>query len=113
MPLEDRRRMSHMKRYVASPRTRGAVQRGTSEVLTQYREAVVGSLIGVAIEFANYFLFRHSVAGSMLALSVAIIGLLLALLRSALQIFIQESLVPVEKLAEVVDLQTDSNVAVV
>ncbi|MEU4714097.1 hypothetical protein AB0F73_10675 [Micromonospora purpureochromogenes] len=82
-------------------------------MIAQYREAVVGSAMGIGIEFANYSLFDHSPAGSQLALTVAIVGVLLALLRSALQLFVQDALEPVEKLAEIVDLQADSNVALV
>jgi hypothetical protein len=88
-------------------------RRGTGEVLGQYREAIVGSIIGVIIEFANYFMFRHSPAGSLLALLVAILGILLALLRSALQLTVQDALQPVEKLAEIVDLQAESNIGVI
>jgi hypothetical protein len=88
-------------------------RRGTNDVISQYREAIVGSLIGIAIEAANYALFQHSPAGSLLALLVAIFGIMLALLRSALQVSVQEALQPVEKLAEIMDLEADANIALI
>jgi hypothetical protein len=49
----------------------------------------------------------------MLALLVAIFGLLLAMLRSALQDSIEDALQPVGQLAKIVDLQSQSNLGVV
>ncbi|WP_433607893.1 hypothetical protein ACQP2P_34005 [Dactylosporangium sp. CA-139114] len=89
----------------------GTARRGG--FFSQYREAVVGFVIAVGAEAANYFYFNHSPAGSQLALIVAIVGLLLAILRFALQQAISEELQPVRKLAEIVDLQAESNVDLV
>ena len=90
---------------------RSRERRASGEVLLQYREAIAGSIIAIIIELTNYFVFKHSTAGSQLALTVAIIGVLLALLRSALQMSLSEALQPVQKLSEIVDLQADANIA--
>lgn len=102
--------------------------RRPGEVALQYREGLAASAIAIAIEAANYAFFKHSEAGSQLALTVAIVGVLLALLRSALQLYVTqavtplrsdvdkarvelvEALQPVRKLTEVMDLQAELNV---
>lgn len=86
-------------------------KRSANEIVNQYREGVAGSAIALAIEAGNYIWFEHSTAGSQLAISVAVIGVLLALLRSALQLSMQRALEPVSKLTEIIDLQAKSNIA--
>jgi hypothetical protein len=81
-----------------------------TSVFAQFREGIIGSLIGIVIEVVNYAKFEHSPDGAQLALIVALVGVLLAVLRSALQLSIDEALAPVTKLAEIVDLQMDLNV---
>jgi hypothetical protein len=101
---------SGSKRYRRAQR-RSRDRRATGEVLAQYREAIVGSVIAIIIEGTNYLVFKHSTAGSQLALTVAIIGVMLALLRSAMQLSMNEALQPVRKLSEIVDLQAEANIA--
>ena len=86
-------------------------RRVSGEIVNQYREAIVGSVIAIIIEVTNFFFFEHSTAGSQIAITTAIVGILLALLRSAVQLSMNQALEPVQKLSEIVDLQSAANIA--
>jgi hypothetical protein len=83
----------------------------SSEVSNQYVEGLAGAAIAIAIELVNVFAFGHSNVGSVLAIGVAVIGLLLTVTRRALESFFQETFKRVDKLAEIADLSASSNVS--
>ncbi|MBY8856636.1 hypothetical protein K7711_09135 [Nocardia sp. CA2R105] len=87
-----------------------ALRSRNPEIKLQYLEGLIGAFIALVTEGANYLFFEHSRAGTQLALTVAILGLLLTILRRSIQSFIESSLTPVRKMSEIIDLQTNANV---
>jgi len=77
----------------------------------EFREAVVGAVTALVTEAANFFLFDHSEAGSVLAIAIAVVGLLLSVMRQSLQVYFSERFSRIDKLAQITGLSLSSDVA--
>ena len=70
----------------------------------QYREGICAAVIGIIIEGVNAIFFKNSGEGTLLAVAIALIGLLLTITRFALQTFFKETFTKVEAMAKIIDL---------
>jgi|GEM_PF-3930417 len=85
----------------------------------EYREGIIATAIAIVVEGVNWFAFDHSQPGTILAVSVALVGLLLVITRLALQSYIKATfrstfgvtMERVERLTEIADLSVRSNVS--